>query len=144
MDQLEIGLYSMFAAYGVIAIWTVLLRLHWLPFGLVRSVHRLLGRLEYVPILGRGLSACRSYPLSLGFVAALLVGAAIPYVVLSIMWLGYFLSFGVVIVLSIWAFFNGSEQVDGEPDPCGMYVERSGHGLAYGDSPRADVDRPLP
>jgi hypothetical protein len=144
MDQLEIGLYSAFAVYGVIAIWTVLARLRWLPLGLVRSVHRPLNHLEHVPILGWGLRTCRSRPLSLGLVPAILVGAAIPYVVLSVMWLGYFLSFGVVIALGAWAFVGGSEASDGEPDPYGTYVERSGHGLAYGDSPRADVDRPLP
>ena len=144
MDQLEIGLYSAFAVYGVIAVWTVLVRLRWLPSKLVRSVHRPLNRLEQVPFLGWGLSACRSRPLGLGLVPAILIGAAVPYVVLSVMWLGYVFSFGIVIALGAWAFVSGSEDPDGEPDPYGMYVERSGHGLAYGDSPRADVDRPLP
>ena len=31
MDQLEIGFYSAVAVYAVIAIWTVLVRLRWLP-----------------------------------------------------------------------------------------------------------------
>lgn len=144
MDELELGFYSAVATYVSIVIWTLLERLHWLPPMLVNMVHRPFNGLQRVPILGRAVGACRKHALSLGPAPAILVGAAVPYVVFSVMWLGYALSFGIAIALGAWAFFGGSDEGDDGPDPYGMYVEKSGHGLAYGDSPRADVDRPLP
>ncbi|MCP5414115.1 MAG: hypothetical protein H6961_05855 [Chromatiaceae bacterium] len=144
MDQLEIGFYSAVLIYGLILTWTVLARLSLLPPAFLRVAHRLLNSIEQIPILGHAISTCRRRPLSLGSLLAILVGVVLPFVVLSVMWLGYWLSFGIVIVLSVWAFFSGSEGQDLEPNPYDMYVEKSGHGIAYGDSPRADADRPLP
>jgi hypothetical protein len=143
MDMLEIGFYSAVTVYGLIAVWTVLVRLRWLPTSLVRLAHWPLNRLGRIPYVGRVVNAFRRHPLTLGLVLAILVGAAVPYVVLSVMWVGYLASFGLAIALGAWALFNGSEDGEVEPDPYDMYVEKSGHGLAYGDSPRADLDRPV-
>lgn len=144
MNHLEIGFYWALSTYALIVVWTVLARLRWLPSVVARPVHRRLTGFEQIPILGRAVKAGRRNALSLGLVSAIVVGGAAPFVVLSIIWLGYGLSFGIAIVLGAWVFFNGSEERDLEPDPYGMHVEKSGHGLAYGDSPRADPDRSLP
>lgn len=144
MDQLEIGFYSAVTIYGLIVIWIVLERLRWLPLALAGPVHRQLTRLEQIPILGHVVRAARRNALSWGLASAIVIGVAVPFVVLSLMWFGYWLSFAIAIVLGAWVFFNASEERDPEPDPYSMYVEKSGHGLAYGDSPRTDPDRPLP
>lgn len=86
MDELEIGFYSAVTVYGVIAIWTLLVRLRWLPVALVRFVWRLLNRLGRVPVLGRAVTACRRYPLVTGLVLAVVAGFAVPYLVLSMFW----------------------------------------------------------
>lgn len=86
MDMLEIGFYSAVIAYGLIFAWTVLMRLRWLPMVLVRQMHWPLDRLGCIPFLGRVVMACRRYALSLGLLVAVLVGAAVPYVVLSLFW----------------------------------------------------------
>jgi hypothetical protein len=86
MDMLEIGLYSAVTVYGVIVIWTVLVRLRWLPTALVRLVHRPMNRLGRIPVLGRVVNICRRYSLTLGLGLAILVGAAAPHVLLSAFW----------------------------------------------------------
>ena len=86
MDELEIGFYSAVAVYALIVAWTVLVRLRWLPVGLVRFVHRLLNRLGRIPFLGRAVIACRRYPLRLGLVWAVLAGLVMPYLLLSVFW----------------------------------------------------------
>ena len=61
MDMLEIGFYSAVTVYGLIAVWTVLVRLRWLPTAIVRLVHWPLNRLGRIPVLGRVVNACRRY-----------------------------------------------------------------------------------
>ena len=144
MDQLEIGFYSAVAVYGVIAIWTVLVRLRWLPVALVRFVWRLLNRLGRIPVLGRAVTSCRRYPLGAGLVLAVVAGLAVPYLVLSVLWGVYLLSFAAVIFLG-WVALGRSQDDDAsdELDPYGMYQEKHGHGLVHGSSPYADGDRPV-
>ena len=86
MDMLEIGFYSAVTVYGLIAAWTVFFRLRWLPTILVRLVHWPLNRLGRIPYVGRVVHACRRYPFSLGIVLAAVVGATLPYFVLSVFW----------------------------------------------------------
>ena len=144
MDQLEIGFYSAVAVYGVIAIWTVLVRLRWLPVALVRVVHRLLNRLGRIRALGGAVTACRRYPLGAGLVLAVVAGLAVPYLVLSVLWGVYLLSFAAAMFLG-WVALGRSQDDDAsdEPDPYGMYQEKHGHGLVHGSSPYADGDRPV-
>ena len=144
MDQLEIGFYSAVAVYGVIAIWTVLVRLRWLPVALVRFVWRLLNRLGRIPVLGRAVTPCRRYPLGAGMVLAVVAGLAVPYLVLSVLWGVYLLSFAAAIFLG-WVASGRSQDDDAsdEPDPYGLYQEKHGHGLVHGSSPYADGDRPV-
>lgn len=142
MDQLEIGLYSAFAAYVVIAIWTVLARLHWLPVTLARSVDRALAVPGRIPMLGRVVTFCRRHPLSAGLVPAVLVGFVVPSLVVSALWVAYLLSFCIAFFLAGAALRASSdEEVSDEPDPYGMYQEKHGDGLVRGTSPYADVDR---
>ena len=144
MDQLEIGFYSAVAVYGVIAIWTVLVRLRWLPAALVRFVWRLLNCLGRIHVLGRAVTVCRRYPLGAGLVLAVVAGLAVPYLVLSVLWGVYLLSFAAVIFLG-WVALGRSQDDDAsdELDPYGMYQEKHGHGLVHGSSPYADGDRPV-
>ena len=86
MDQLEISFYSAVSVYGVIATWTVLVRMRWLPVGLVRFVYRVLNHLGRIPLLGGVVLACRRNPLGLGLVIAVLAGLVLPYLVLSVFW----------------------------------------------------------
>lgn len=86
MDELEIGFYSAVTIYGLIFTWTLLVRLRWLPTSLVRMVHRPLNRLGRIPYVGRVVNICRRYSLTLGLGLAILVGAAAPYVLLSVFW----------------------------------------------------------
>lgn len=144
MDQLEIGFYSAVAVYGVIAIWTVLVRLRWLPAALVRFVWRLLNCLGRIHVLGRAVTVCRRYPLGAGLVLAVVAGFAVPYLVLSVLWGVYLLSFAAVIFLG-WVALGRSQDDDAsdESDPYGLYQEKHGHGLVHGSSPYADGDRPV-
>jgi len=86
MDMLEIGFFSAVIVYGLIFVWTVLVRVRWLPTAIVRLVHWPLNRLGCAPYLGRVVNACRRYSLSLGVLVAVLVGMAVPYIVLSVFW----------------------------------------------------------
>lgn len=86
MDELEIGVYSGIIFYGLIVAWTLMFRLRWLPVALVRLVCRLLNSLGRIPVLGRAVTACRRYPLGLGLVLAVLVGFAVPFLLLSVFW----------------------------------------------------------
>ena len=84
--------------YGVIAIWTVLVRLRWLPAALVRFVWRLLNCLGRIHVLGRAVTVCQ-VSLGAGLVLAVVAGFAVPYLVLSVLWGVYLLSFAAVIFL---------------------------------------------
>jgi hypothetical protein len=98
MDQLEIGLYSAFAVYGVIAIWTVLTRLHWVPVTLARSVDRALAVLGRIPMLGRVVTVCRRHPLSAGLVPAFLAGLVVPFLIVQVFWAGQL----AVVAGAVW------------------------------------------
>ena len=98
MDPLEIGLYSAFAVYGVIAIWTALARLKWLPATLARFVHRSLNGLERISRLGRVVRTCRRHPLSSGLALAVLAGFVVPYLIIQVFWAGQL----AVIAGAIW------------------------------------------
>ncbi len=144
MDQIEIGFYSAVALYGVIATWTVLVRMRWLPAALVHLAYRLLNRLGRSPVLGGAVTTCRRYPLGAGLVLAVVVGFAVPFLVLSFLWGVYLLSFAAAIFLG-WVALSRSQDDDAsdEPDPYGMYQEKHGQGLVHGSSPYADGDRPV-
>jgi len=144
MDMLEIGFYSAVTAYGLIAVWTVLVRLRWLPTAIVRFVHWPLNRLGCIPVLGRVVNALRRHPLTLGPVLAILVGVAVPYVVFSALWLVRAVAFGGAIALGIWAFF-ASEDEEGEmfPSASRLYHSRYGGGrIVPGYDVEADSSRP--
>jgi hypothetical protein len=144
MDMLEIGLYSAVTVYGVIVIWTVLVRLRWLPTALVRLVHRPMNRLGRIPVLGRVVNICRRYSLTLGLGLAILVGAAVPYVVLSIFWAVQAVVVAGAILL--WLYFGGQEEADGvfeSPDPNGLYYSvYDGVTIVPGCDVEADARRP--
>ena len=140
IDFFAIGFYAAVVTYGLIVVWTVLARLRWLPRILVRGLHRPLNRLGRVPVLGRVVAACRRYPLSLGLLIAIGVGVAVPYAVMSVMWLIYGLSFVFAVVVGVWAFFNGdgqsaSDRDDDDSDPIWDYDDD--WAAARGRLPRA-------
>jgi len=144
MDMLEIGFYSAVTVYGLIAVWTVLVRLRWLPTVLVRLVHRPMNRLGRIPVLGQALNAFRRHPLILGLVVAILAGVAVPYVIFSALWLVRAVAFGGAIALGIWAFF-ASEDEEGEmfPSASRLYHSRYGGGrIVPGYDVEADSSRP--
>ena len=143
MDMFEIGINSAVIAYGLIVVWTVLVRLRWLPKTIVRLVHRPLNRLERIPALGRVVGACRKYSLSLGLPISVLVGIGVSYSIVGLMWSAYYLAFGAAAVLGAIAVFGSADEEHEETDPDRMYLAKHGHDLVHGSSPYADPDRPL-
>ena len=144
MDMLEIGFYSAVIVYGLIVVWTVLVRVRWLPTAIVRLVHWPLNRLGRIPYVGRVVHACRRYPLTLGLVLAIVAGVAVPYVIFSALWLVRAVVFGGAIALGIWAFF-ASEDEEGEmfPSASRLYHSRYGGGrIVPGYDVEADSSRP--
>ena len=143
MDMLEFGIYSAVTVYGLIAVWTVLVRLRWLPAGLVRLVHRPLNRLERIPALGRAVYACRKYSMSLGLPVSILVGIGVSYSIVGLMWSAYYLAFGIAAALGALAMLGGVDDEDEQTAPDRMYLAKHGHDLVHGSSPYADSNRPL-
>lgn len=141
MDTLEIGFYSAVTAYSLIAVWTVLVRLRWLPTSLVRMVHCPLNRLGRIPTLGRAVNTCRTYSLSLGLAVSVLVGIGVSYSIVGLMWSAYYLAFGIAAALGAMAMLGGAD--DEETDPDRMYLAKHGHDLVHGSSPYADPNRRL-
>jgi hypothetical protein len=149
MEMREVGLYSAVAVYGVIALWTVLVRLRLLPGPFVCLMQKPLVVLAAVSAIGPLVRALRRWPLSVGMLLAALVGIAVPYIavpyiVLGVMWGAYVLSFGVTVAAAITAIATGvGESESDEPDPNRLYFAKHGHDLVYGSSPHADPIRPL-
>lgn len=143
MDVLEIGVYSAVIVYGLIAVWTVLVRLRWLPTAIVRLVHRPLNRLGRVPYLGRIVNVCRRCSLSLGMVLAILVGVAAPYVLLSAFW-----AFQAVLVAgAVWLGLRYGEDEAAESQftatGYSLYYSRFDAGeLVFSSDVDADTSRP--
>jgi len=142
MDMLEIGFFSAVIVYGLIFVWTVLVRVRWLPTAIVRLVHWPLNRLGCAPYLGRVVNACRRYSLSLGVLVAVLVGMAVPYIVLSVFW-----AVQVVLVAgAVWLGLRyGGEVSESETSPQGhkLYYSRHGDGeIVPGYDVDADPARP--
>jgi len=81
---LETGIVIALVVYGLILAWSLLARLKWLPGAIVRPVHYILTRLSQLPLIGRAVRATRRHPLSLGLVAAILVGILVPSLVISL------------------------------------------------------------
>jgi hypothetical protein len=134
MDQLEIGLYSAFAVYGVIAIWTVLARLKWLPATLARFVQRPLNGLERIPLLGRVVSTCRRHPLSSGLVLAVLAGCIVPSLLIQMFWAGQL----ALIAGAVWLglrYGSADSAVDEVADP--VWDHDSEWSAGRGRTPRA-------
>ena len=142
MDMLEIGFYSAVTVYGLIAAWTVLARLRWLPTALVRLVHWPLNRLGRIPYVGRLVNGCRRYPFSLGIVLAAVVGATLPYFVLSVFW-----AFQAALLAgAVWLGLRyGGEVSERETSTQGhkLYYSRHGDGeIVPGYDVDADPGRP--
>ena len=138
----EYGFYSAAATYGLIVVWTVLARLRRRPRKLVRLVHWPLDRLGRIPVIGRAVNACRRYPLTLGLVVAILVGVAVPWLMLGAMWLIYALSLLVFVVLGVWAYFYSDDDVETYGAASGNYHSHYDDEIVSGHDPYADKSRP--
>ncbi|WP_419604177.1 hypothetical protein, partial [Thiolapillus sp.] len=86
--------------YGLILAWNLLARLKWLPVAVVRPIYHVLTRLGQLPLLGRAVRATRRHPLSLGLVAAILTGALVPVLLISMYALFSALVVGVILFLA--------------------------------------------
>ena len=108
---LETGIVIALLVYGLILAWNLLARLKWLPVAVVRPIYHVLTRLGQLPLLGRAVRATRRHPLSLGLVAAILTGALVPVLLISMYVLFSVIAVGTIVVL---AYLYGD--FEGEPE----------------------------
>ncbi len=98
---LEAGILIALVTYGLILAWSLLARLTWLPAAVVRPVHYVLTRLAQLPLLGSAVRATRCHPLSLGVAVAILTGAMVPVLLISVAMLVIALTFMAVMYVAI-------------------------------------------
>ncbi|WP_456445236.1 hypothetical protein, partial [Thiolapillus sp.] len=104
---LEAGILIALVTYSLILAWSLLARLKWLPGAVVRPVHHVLAGLVQLPLLGCAVSSTRRHPLSLGLVAAILVGALVPALAVSLTLLLIGLAVMVVMMVVGYVIVKG-------------------------------------
>jgi len=140
----EAGILIALATYGLILAWSLLARLKWLPGAVVRPVHYVLTRLGHLPLLGRAVRATRRHPLSLGLVVAILTGALVPVLLISVTMLVIALTFMAVMYVVIrygdWDTGSGDQS---DPDPYGVYYAHFTNEIVSGTDMHADKSHPV-
>ncbi len=140
-NPIEAGILIALAIYGLILAWSLLARLNWLPRGMLHAVRAILSRLQHLPPLGCAVAATRRHPLSLGLLAAILIGVLIPALAISLTFLLVALTFMAVMYVAI-RYGDWEDMSENEIDAHGLYFAHFTNEIVHGSDPYADKDRP--